>query len=117
MKKWKCTICNHIHEGEMPPETCPVCKQPASVFEKVDEVAFSTDYASTIVQGTIAEVTDDKEKLNVAVALCQRFAPSQNLDAVKATFEKYQKATAFYKITPDFITGKSRNFAKITSNS
>ncbi len=24
-KKWKCTVCNYIHEGERPPETCPVC--------------------------------------------------------------------------------------------
>ena len=25
MKKWKCTICGYIHEGEAPPEKCPVC--------------------------------------------------------------------------------------------
>lgn len=32
MKKWKCTICNYIHEGESPPEACPICKAPASKF-------------------------------------------------------------------------------------
>ena len=25
MAKWRCTICNYIHEGESPPEKCPVC--------------------------------------------------------------------------------------------
>lgn len=32
MKKWKCTVCNYIHEGENPPERCPVCNAPASKF-------------------------------------------------------------------------------------
>ena len=25
MKKWECTVCGYIHEGEEPPEKCPVC--------------------------------------------------------------------------------------------
>jgi len=25
MKQWKCTICGYIHEGNRPPQTCPVC--------------------------------------------------------------------------------------------
>lgn len=24
-KKWKCTVCGYIHEGEGPPDKCPVC--------------------------------------------------------------------------------------------
>lgn len=24
-KQWKCTVCGYIHEGNSPPETCPVC--------------------------------------------------------------------------------------------
>ncbi|MBF0303915.1 MAG: rubredoxin [Desulfamplus sp.] len=32
MKKWKCTICRYIHEGDAPPDSCPVCKAPASKF-------------------------------------------------------------------------------------
>ncbi|HWR38845.1 MAG TPA: flavin reductase [Patescibacteria group bacterium] len=24
-KRWKCTVCGYIHEGDQPPETCPVC--------------------------------------------------------------------------------------------
>jgi rubrerythrin len=26
MKSWKCTVCGYIHEGEGPPDECPVCK-------------------------------------------------------------------------------------------
>ena len=24
-KRWKCTVCGYIHEGDGPPETCPTC--------------------------------------------------------------------------------------------
>ncbi len=34
---WRCTICGHIYEGEELPEdyVCPLCKHPASDFEKI----------------------------------------------------------------------------------
>lgn len=32
MKKWKCTICRYVHEGDEPPAQCPICKAPASKF-------------------------------------------------------------------------------------
>ncbi len=37
MTKWKCTVCGYIHEGEQPPAQCPVCKQPADKFVKLEE--------------------------------------------------------------------------------
>ncbi len=39
MAKWKCKVCGYIYEGDTLPEdfTCPVCKQPASSFEKIQE--------------------------------------------------------------------------------
>lgn len=36
--KYRCKICGYIHEGDIPEWfTCPVCSQPASVFEKIEE--------------------------------------------------------------------------------
>ena len=32
MKRWECTICGYIHEGEEPPERCPVCDAPKELF-------------------------------------------------------------------------------------
>lgn len=37
MKKWVCSVCGHVHEGDTPPEKCPVCKQPAEKFNLVEE--------------------------------------------------------------------------------
>ena len=28
MKKWICTVCGYVHEGEEAPEECPVCAHP-----------------------------------------------------------------------------------------
>ncbi|MCD7767271.1 MAG: hypothetical protein LUH06_00520 [Oscillospiraceae bacterium] len=39
MEKWKCTVCGYIHEGPLPEDfVCPVCKVPASKFEKIEDV-------------------------------------------------------------------------------
>ena len=38
MEKWRCTVCGYIHEGPMTPDfKCPVCKQPAEKFVKIEE--------------------------------------------------------------------------------
>ena len=30
--KWVCQVCGYVHEGDQPPEACPVCKAPAEKF-------------------------------------------------------------------------------------
>jgi len=39
MKKWRCTVCGYIHNGDEPPEKCPVCGADKSLFEEVVEEA------------------------------------------------------------------------------
>lgn len=36
MKKWKCKICGYIHEGDAPPEVCPVCGVGPEEFIEVE---------------------------------------------------------------------------------
>ncbi len=36
-KKYKCKVCGYIHEGKTAPESCPVCKAPASEFDEMKE--------------------------------------------------------------------------------
>ena len=48
MEKWKCKVCGYIHEGPMTPDfKCPVCKQPASSFEKIEDAPQANPYAGT----------------------------------------------------------------------
>lgn len=35
MKQWRCTVCGYIHEGEEPPEICPVCGADRSKFVEI----------------------------------------------------------------------------------
>jgi rubredoxin/uncharacterized membrane protein len=35
VKKWRCTVCGYIHEGEEPPEICPVCGADRSKFVEI----------------------------------------------------------------------------------
>jgi len=39
VKKYVCTICGYVHEGDCPPEVCPQCKAPASKFVEQDASA------------------------------------------------------------------------------
>ncbi|MCF8045126.1 MAG: hypothetical protein K9J83_04625 [Desulfarculaceae bacterium] len=48
MKKWKCTICNYIHEGDAPPERCPICNAPASKFILLEDGTEGKEEKETI---------------------------------------------------------------------
>lgn len=37
MKKFVCPVCGYVHEGDAPPEQCPVCKVPGSRFTEMKE--------------------------------------------------------------------------------
>jgi Rubrerythrin len=39
MKKFRCTVCGYVHEGDSAPEKCPLCKAPASKFVEIEESA------------------------------------------------------------------------------
>ncbi|MBM6836980.1 iron hydrogenase small subunit [Clostridium saudiense] len=55
--KYRCTICGYIHEGELEEGfVCPICKQPASVFELVEEKKTSNNiYAGTKTEKNLME--------------------------------------------------------------
>lgn len=57
MIKYRCTVCGYIQEGELPEEfVCPMCKQPASVFEKMEEKVDSKNpYAGTKTEKNLME--------------------------------------------------------------
>ena len=37
MKKFVCSVCGYVHEGDAAPERCPQCKVPAEKFNEVKE--------------------------------------------------------------------------------
>ncbi|MFW6333504.1 MAG: DUF7130 family rubredoxin-like protein [Thermodesulfobacteriota bacterium] len=57
MKKWRCTVCGYIHEGDEPPDECPVCGADKSMFEEVTEKEDRAEAAETQ-----KEAKDETEK-------------------------------------------------------
>ncbi len=56
MEKWKCTVCGYVHEGPLPEDfICPVCKQPASKFVKIEEAPAKNPYAGTKTEKNLWE--------------------------------------------------------------
>ena len=37
MKKFKCKVCGYVHEGNEPPEKCPVCQALKKKFVEITE--------------------------------------------------------------------------------
>ena len=52
MAKWICTVCGYVHEGNEPPQKCPVCKQPAEKFKKLEE---KNPYSGTKTEKNLLE--------------------------------------------------------------
>ncbi len=45
-KKFRCTVCGYIHEGDAAPEKCPLCKVPAEKFVEVEEKSEGLEFAT-----------------------------------------------------------------------
>lgn len=54
MKKFVCTICGYVYEGEAAPEECPICHQPSSAFKEV-EASAASPYAGTKTEQNLWE--------------------------------------------------------------
>ena len=55
MKKWVCPVCGYVHEGDTPPEKCPVCKVPGSKFIlQADEKSWAAEH----VVGVFKDIPD-----------------------------------------------------------
>ncbi len=37
MAKWRCLVCDYVHEGDEPPAECPLCGVGPEEFELVEE--------------------------------------------------------------------------------
>ena len=60
MSKWVCSVCGYVYEGEQPPEKCPVCKAPASKFNKQEgEMVWAAEHVVGVAQGAPEDIIND----------------------------------------------------------
>ncbi|MCI8805539.1 MAG: NADH peroxidase [Clostridiales bacterium] len=60
MKKFVCTICGYVHEGDCPPEKCPQCGAPASKFKEQGEgLVFADEHRIGVAKGVDESIVED----------------------------------------------------------
>ena len=64
MKKFRCTVCGYVYEGDAAPEKCPLCKAPASKFVEVVEeeggaLTFVDEHVIGVAKGCDEEMIKD----------------------------------------------------------
>jgi nitrite reductase (NADH) large subunit len=81
-RQWRCMVCGYIHEGDEPPEECPVCGAPRSEFEEIAAPVSSTPPPPQLrwrclVCGYIHEGPEPPEECPVCGAGRDEFEPAE----------------------------------------
>ena len=90
MIKWKCKVCGYIYEGdELPADfTCPVCKQPASSFEKIEEPAKAGKYAGTQTEKNLEAAFAGESQARNKYTYFSSVAKKEGYEQIAALFQK-----------------------------
>ena len=63
MKKFVCSICGYVHEGDSAPEFCPICKAPASKFiEQSGEMTWAAEHVVGVAKDVAEDIKADLRK-------------------------------------------------------
>ena len=123
MAKYVCTVCGYVHEGDNPPEECPICKQPASVFKKMEEDGERT-WAAEHVVGIAKDVSEDIKKdlranfegecsevgmyLAMSRVSFREGYPEVGMYYEKAAFEEAEHAAKFAELLGEVLTDSTK---------
>ena len=59
MKKFVCSVCGYVYEGEAAPAVCPVCKAPADKFvEQKGEMNWAAEHVVGVAKGAPEEILE-----------------------------------------------------------
>lgn len=90
MAKYRCTVCGYIHEGELTEDfKCPICKQPASAFELVEEKMDSSNkYAGTKTEKNLEEAFAGESMARGKYTYFAQIASREGYDQIAEIFQK-----------------------------
>lgn len=121
MKKWVCTVCGYVHEGDAAPEFCPVCKVPASKFqEQKGEMFWATEHVVGVAKGASEDIMMDLranfegECSEVGMYLAMsRVAHREGYPEVgmyyeQAAFEEAEHASKFAELLGECVTDSTK---------
>ena len=121
MKKFICTICGYIHEGDSAPEFCPQCKAPALKFnEQAGEMAWAAEHVVGVAKGVDAEIieglrmnfTGECTEVGMYLAMARvahrEGYPEIGLYWEKAAFEEAEHAAKFAELLGEVVTDSTK---------
>ena len=125
--KWVCSVCGYVHEGDQPPERCPVCKVPAEKFIKQEEgaIEWADQHVVGVAQGVDPEIIKDLrsnfegECSEVGMYLAMsRVAhregyPEIGLYWEKAAWEEAEHAAKFAELLGEVLTDSTEKNLKM----
>ena len=60
MKKFVCSVCGYVHEGDSAPDLCPICKAPKEKFvEQGGERSWAAEHVVGVAQGVPEDILKD----------------------------------------------------------
>ena len=117
MKKWVCTVCGYVYEGEAAPEKCPVCKAPASKFKLMEEgrnwaaehvVGVAQGVDERIIQGLRENFNGECTEVGMYLAMARvahrEGYPEIGLYWEKAAHEEAEHAAKFAELLGEVVT-------------
>ena len=127
MKKWVCPICGYVHEGDTPPEACPVCKAPGAKFTLKEEgettwaaehvIGVAKDVDPRIIAGLRENFTGECSEVGMYLAMARAAHregyPEIGLYWDKAAFEEAEHAAKFAELLGEVVSSSTKeNLAK-----
>lgn len=121
MKKFVCSVCGYVYEGEAAPEKCPQCGAPASKFvEQSGEMNWAAEHVVGVAQGVSEDILADLranfegECSEVGMYLAMsRVAfregyPEIGMYYKQAAFEEADHASRFAELLGECVTASTK---------
>ena len=121
MKKFVCTVCGYVHEGDMAPEVCPVCKVGADKFIEqtgdlkwADEhrVGVAKDVDPRIMEGLQANFVGECTEVGMYLAMSRQADregfPEDAESYKRIAFEEAEHAAKFAELIGEVVVADTR---------
>ena len=121
-KKFICSVCGYVHEGDSAPEKCPQCKVPADKFNEVKEtervwaaehvVGVAKGAPEEILEGLRANFMGECTEVGMYLAMA-RVAHREGLPQIgeywqKAAYEEAEHAAKFAELLGEVVTDSTK---------
>ena len=121
MKKYVCTICGYVHEGDSAPDVCPICKAKADKFkEQAGEKTWAAEHVVGVAKGVDERIIEGlRENFNgecsevgmylaMARVAFREGYPEVGLYYEKAAYEEAEHAAKFAELLGEVITDSTK---------